>query len=154
MEGLLQDLVRNTAGGSRPPENLPQTSSEQAQSLPSVKLSGFESDAATPNRAFEGESSFGSHSIRASAFVERAMHGNSLGRDPKMENALATLRDLVQKQNTLSINQDLRFPAQKEPPTLDLSALNMPPMTSVVTLFKICKGESHTDVLNLRTLIY
>ncbi|KAL2007936.1 hypothetical protein VTN00DRAFT_7918 [Thermoascus crustaceus] len=99
-----------------------------------------DSNLTTSNTIFEGDSSFRAHSVHASRLFEHAMSNDAfVGRSPEMEDALSSLRSLVEKQNTLSVNHDLRFPAQKEAPPVDFSSIKMPPISSVVSLLRLCK---------------
>lgn len=65
----------------------------------------------------------------------------SVDRSPEMQEALAALRTLIEKQHALSINQDWRFPNQPANAAIDLSSVKMPSLSSVVTLLRLCKGK-------------
>lgn len=104
----------------------------------------------TANETFEGESSFRAHSVHASKLFERAMSVDTLvGRTPEMVDAISTLRSLVEKQNTISVNHDLRFPGQKAAPALDFSSIKMPPIASVVSLLRLAKGRISIAIYSL-----
>jgi hypothetical protein len=65
----------------------------------------------------------------------------SVDRSPEMQDALAALRNLIEKQHALSINHDWRFPHQQGNVALDLSSVKMPSMSSVVSLLRLCRGQ-------------
>ncbi|KAH8700656.1 fungal-specific transcription factor domain-containing protein [Talaromyces proteolyticus] len=96
---------------------------------------------AKPKAAFEGDSSLRAHSMHASRVIESAMNNDTgFGSNTEMQDALFALRNLIEKQHSLSANQDYRFPHQQgDASTLDLSSIKMPAMESVVSLLRICK---------------
>lgn len=119
MEGILQEIAKQvTTNPPRPQEGVTPSCRESQppqHSLPSTVQSISEPDIdADIARGYEGESTFKAHSLHASKFIESTVHAGSLGnRSPEMEAALASLNTLVEKQSTLSINQDLRFSIPK-----------------------------------------
>lgn len=143
IESLLQDLAANSGAiPSRPRVELTPSYSPPQESH-------SDSNQTTANTIFEGDSSFRAHSVHASRLFEHAMSNDAfVGRSPEMEDALKSLRSLVEKQNTLSVNHDLRFPAQKEAPPVDFSSVKMPPINSVVSLLRLCKGKSSAASLS------
>lgn len=94
------------------------------------------------NAPFEGDSSLRAHSVHASRVFENAMSKDTMARTPEMQDALLALRSLIEKQHALSVNQDWRFPNHQGDVSLDLSSVKMPAMNTVVSLLRLCKGES------------
>ncbi|KAL1846197.1 putative pyridoxal kinase [Paecilomyces lecythidis] len=158
IEGLLQDLAANSNVATLPTRiraDVNPSCTVQETPLPSVAQPPSEPDMTTANKTFEGESSFRAHFVHASKLFERAMSvDNLVGRSPEMQEAISNLRSLVEKQNTLSVNHDLRFPGQKAAPALDFSSVKMPPMASVVSLLRLCKETMSSNFLELPFLDY
>lgn len=154
IEGLLQDLAANSNVATLPTRiraDVNPSGTVQQSPLPSVAQPPSEPDMTTANKTFEGESSFRAHFVHASKLFERAMSvDNLVGRSPEMQEAISNLRSLVEKQNTLSVHHDLRFPGQKAAPALDFSSVKMPPMASVVSLLRLCKGDNHRNMFSVR----
>ncbi|KKA22872.1 C6 transcription factor [Rasamsonia emersonii CBS 393.64] len=145
IEGLIQNLAAHSAASpSRPSVTLgPSYSPHQETLSSSGGPAERNSSAGKTNTAFEGDSSLRAHSVHASRVVEHAMRSDaSVDRSPEMQEALAALRTLIEKQHALSINQDWRFPNQPANAAIDLSSVKMPSLSSVVTLLRLCK-ESH-----------
>lgn len=70
------------------------------------------------HQAFEGNSSMTAHTVFASEFLERAVTSTSLGRQlsPDIQNALASLQQMVHIQDRKGILHDSRFAHQKPVP--------------------------------------
>lgn len=64
-------------------------------------------------------------------------------RDPEMQEALFALRHLIDKQHSPPVNHDYRFPNQQVDASscIDFSSAKMPPLESVVSLLRLCKGS-------------
>lgn len=63
-------------------------------------------------------------------------------RDPEMQEALFALRHLIDKQHSPPVNHDYRFPNQQVDASscIDFSSAKIPPLESVVSLLRLCKG--------------
>ncbi|PHH90830.1 hypothetical protein CDD83_2542 [Cordyceps sp. RAO-2017] len=95
--------------------------------------------------AFGGDSGLTAQTTFASEFLEKAVKRTSLREvNPKMEAALANLRQLVEMQKRRSISHGPRFPLQKGVPPGGVSKLPMPPMPAVVALLKHAKAAPPT----------
>ncbi len=70
------------------------------------------------DQAFEGNSSMAAHTVFASEFLEQAVTSTSLGRqlNPEIQNALASLQQLVRMQNQKGNSHESRFTHQKPIP--------------------------------------
>ncbi|RDA94922.1 hypothetical protein CP533_0178 [Ophiocordyceps camponoti-saundersi (nom. inval.)] len=103
----------------------------------------------------------------ASEFLEKAVGRTAMPQaSPKMEAALANLRQLVKMQRRRSNNCGPRFPLQKPLPPGGVCKLPMPPMPAVVELLKqsktapptlfsvICSLVGLADFSNLCRLVY
>lgn len=97
------------------------------------------------NAAFEGASSLSAHSVHASRIIESAMSDDytAFTRDPEMREALFALRHLIDKQHSPPVNHNYRFPNQQVDASsgIDFSLAKMPPLESVVSLLRLCKGS-------------
>lgn len=114
-----------------------------ASRTPSRGDQGLKADS-NANAAFEGASSLSAHSVHASRIIESAMSDDytAFTRDPKMQEALFALRNLIEKQHASPVNHDYRFPTQQADPSyIDFSSAKMPPIESVVSLLRLCKGK-------------
>lgn len=79
--------------------------------------------------------------MHASRLVEKAVDHSALP-NTEMEAALTSLRNLVEKQNSVSNYQDVRFPAaQQDKAAPDISKMELPPMSVVLSVLRRCKGE-------------
>lgn len=97
------------------------------------------------DQAFEGNSSMAAHTVFASEFLEQAVTNNtSLGRqlNPDIQNALASLQQLVKMQNQKGNSHESRFAHQKPVPKGGVKELPLPPTRVVVQLLREIKGIS------------
>jgi len=75
---------------------------------------------------------FVGHTVRQTAFPDR---------DPRMQTALSTLHQIVQRQNkSAMVINDLRFPNQKNLPDGGFRSLPMPPAKIVLQCLREMKG--------------
>ncbi|EXJ76568.1 uncharacterized protein A1O5_01076 [Cladophialophora psammophila CBS 110553] len=93
------------------------------------------------DHAFEGNSSMTAHTVLASEFLEQAVTNTSLSRQlsPNIENALASLRQMVQMQHRKDSSQESTFAHQKPMPKGGLSQLPLPPTDVVLKLLREIK---------------
>lgn len=102
-------------------------------------------DHANANAAFEGASSLSAHSEHATRVIENAMNNDfaSFHRDPEMQEALFALRHLIDRQNSPPVSDNYRFPNQQVETSSggEYLSARMPPLESVVTLLRLCKGK-------------
>ncbi|KIW29830.1 uncharacterized protein PV07_05617 [Cladophialophora immunda] len=92
-------------------------------------------------QTFEGNSSMTAHTVFASEFLEQAVTNTPLSRhlSPNIENALASLRQMVQMQHRKDNSQESTFAHQKPIPKGGLSQLPLPPTDVVVKLLREIK---------------
>ena len=95
------------------------------------------------DQAFEGNSSMAAHTVFASEFLEQAVTNTSLGRqlNPDIQNALASLQQLVKMQNQKGNSHESRFAHQKPVPKGGVKELPLPPTRVVVQLLREIKGN-------------
>lgn len=88
-----------------------------------------------------GDSVLADHTNYASDVLKHAVERTSLHDvNPKIGEALESLRRLAQLQSLESISQGPRFPHQQRLPPGGLSQLQMPPLDTVVSLLRHVKG--------------
>lgn len=92
---------------------------------------------------FEGNSSMTAHAAFASEFLEQAVTNTSLGRpfNPDIQNALASLQQMVYMQNRKDASHESRFVHQKPVPKGGLSQLPLPPTNIVLALLREIKSQ-------------
>ncbi|PGH02127.1 hypothetical protein GX51_04831 [Blastomyces parvus] len=177
IESLLRDLTLNHGSNNKSPLQQ-QQQQQQGEELPSRVSSpnGFHeerkeqkrmpSQSATVPREvsraesppsnttspeFEGEPSMSAHSAHASELFEKVVVKTPLSEhSPEMMNALAALKDIVERQKLPSSVHMLRFPGQKPASAgVDFSKLEMPPPDVVLALLKNAKESHPFFLLNL-----
>lgn len=91
---------------------------------------------------FQGEPSTTAHSAYASELFEKVVVKTPLAEhSPEMMNALAALKDIVERQKLPSSIHTLRFAGQKAASTnVDFSKLEMPPLNVVLAVLRNAKG--------------
>ncbi|CAM1501549.1 Fc.00g035330.m01.CDS01 [Cosmosporella sp. VM-42] len=168
IEGLLRDLSSRNAStaDSIRLSHTPQGGAN-FPSIPTVTASTIGYDSSDEESVFGGDSTLAAQTTFASEFLENAVQRTSL-RDvnPRMEDALANLKQLVELQNRQSISHGPRFPLQQPIPPGGLGQLRMPPMDVVVFLLKhiraappslftfVCYFVGVTDFSNLCRIVY
>ena len=149
IEGLLRDLSSRNAPTA---ESIRLTHTPQsgggAANIPTATASTIGYDSSDEESVFGGDSTLAAQTTFASEFLEHAVERTSL-RDvnPRMEDALANLKQLVELQNRQSISHGPRFPLQQPIPPGGLGQLRMPPMDVVVSLLKHIRGNPSTFTL-------
>ncbi|KAG5297629.1 fungal specific transcription factor domain-containing protein [Histoplasma ohiense] len=100
---------------------------------------------------FQGEPSTTAHSAYASELFEKVVVKTPLAEhSPEMMNALAALKDIVERQKLPSSIHTLRFAGQKAASTnVDFSKLEMPPLNVVLAVLKNAKESHPFFLLNL-----
>ena len=96
------------------------------------------------DQAFEGDSSMTAHTVFASEFLEQAVTITSLDRQqlsPDIQNALASLQQMVHIQNRKGISNESRFAHPKQVPKGGISQLPLPPTDIVLKLLRDIKGQ-------------
>jgi hypothetical protein len=92
---------------------------------------------------YGGDTALHSQANFASEFLEHAVERTSLSDiNPKMNEALSTLKQLVQLGNQRSISHGPRFPLQRPVPQGGVTKLSLPPQHIVTALLKENKRES------------
>ncbi|OAP61648.1 hypothetical protein AYL99_03851 [Fonsecaea erecta] len=93
------------------------------------------------DHTFEGNSSMTAHTAFASEFLEKAVTNTPLGHQfsPNIENALASLRQMVEMQQRKDISQESAFAHQKPVPKGGLSQLPLPPTDVVLRILREMK---------------
>lgn len=76
----------------------------------------------------------------ATDFLENATQRISLDTRTKVNEALSSLRQIVEMQSKSSTSMDARFPYRRQMPTKGLRALAMPPVHSTVSALRNIKG--------------
>ncbi|KAF3932642.1 hypothetical protein ABW19_dt0201086 [Dactylella cylindrospora] len=147
IEGMLRDLTtslkRNDVSTPISLDTAPPN-----YTSPSVADSSTICEDPTPDGeadpAFEGNSSMSAHTVFASEFLEKAVTSTSLGRqlNPDIQNALASLRQIVRMQNRGEFSCESRFVHQKQMPRGGFSQLPLPPTDVVLKLLREIKGRS------------
>lgn len=108
-----------------------------------------ESDSSDDESIAGGDSVLADHTNYASDVLKHAVERTSLHDvNPKLGEALESLRRLAQLQSLESISQGPRFPHQQRLPPGGLSQLQMPPLDTVVSLLKHVKGVLHQSTAN------
>ena len=135
----IENLLRNS-----PHRPIPVPPSQYRPAIPSTIDTGTTStsDFGTPDAG----SVFGSNSVItqqtsfANELIEDVMQRNSLRDiDPRMSEALANLRQIMEVQRQSPITYGPRFPLQRSLPPGGLRELEMPPVDAVVSLLRNMK---------------
>ncbi|KAH6884074.1 hypothetical protein B0T10DRAFT_531324 [Thelonectria olida] len=135
IETLLRDLSNRSS--TTPDSSHRLFTPQPGPSIPTVPGSTIAGDSSDSESAFGGDATLAAHTTFASEFLEHAVERTSLHDvNPKMREALANLRHLVELQNRQSISHGPRFPLQQAMPPGGLAQLRMPPMEVVVNLLK------------------
>jgi hypothetical protein len=133
----IETLIKNLA--INPPQ-----SSYHERHLPTPQGSNgpLDFDSSEEESVFGGDSAISAHTAFANDFLHHAVSKAPMPRvDPKMEEALAKLSQLVEMQKRRSISHGPRFPFQRPVPPGGLSQLPMPPMAAVVAALKRMKAS-------------
>ncbi|PFH56027.1 hypothetical protein XA68_17181 [Ophiocordyceps unilateralis] len=139
IEALLRSLT--PADNGRAFASTPAT----ASGVPTVASTADCDAASSDESALGGDEGLTAQTTFASEFLENAVGRSSLPQaSPKMEAALANLRQLVQLQKRRSMSQGPRFPLLKPVPPGGVCKLPMPPMPAVVALLKQSKNAPPT----------
>lgn len=95
------------------------------------------------DHAFEGNSSMTAHTAFASEFLEQAVTSSSLDRQlsPDIQNALASLRQIVHLKDQKRFSHRSEFAHQKLVPKRGINQLPLPPSDVVVKLLRDIKGQ-------------
>ena len=137
--GNIEALLRNS-----PHRPIPVPTTQHRPIIPSTVDTGTTSppDFGTPDAG----SVFGSNSVItqqtsfANELIEHVMKRNSLRDiDPRMSEALANLRQIMEVQRQSPITYGPRFPLQQSLPPGGLGQLEMPPVDAVVSLLRNMK---------------
>ncbi|KAI5463944.1 hypothetical protein BGZ63DRAFT_421035 [Mariannaea sp. PMI_226] len=139
IETLLRDLSNRSSATPESSYRLytPQSGPGPGPGIPTVPGSTIAGDSSDSESAFGGDATLAAHTTFANEFLEHAVERTSLHDvNPKMQEALANLRHLVELQNRQSISHGPRFPLQQPMPPGGLAQLRMPPMDVVVNLLK------------------
>ncbi|KAH8171199.1 fungal specific transcription factor domain-containing protein [Sarocladium implicatum] len=106
---------------------------------PLTERTDAESQEKSLDKPFEGSSSFTTHAILASGFVENAVTGmNPTNLSADFNSALSALQNIVTTQN-LWTGAQTRFPNQKSLPNGGFRALSLPPMSLVLRILQELK---------------
>ncbi|KIX98689.1 uncharacterized protein Z520_05990 [Fonsecaea multimorphosa CBS 102226] len=118
----------------------PPSMTESSPTYEEVSLNGEN------EQTFEGNSSMTAHTAFASEFLEKAVTNTPLSRhlSPNIENALASLRQMVQMQQRKDISQESTFAHQKTIPKGGVSQLPLPPTDVVLKLLREIKVNPPT----------
>ncbi|KAF7559911.1 hypothetical protein G7046_g4251 [Stylonectria norvegica] len=88
--------------------------------------------------AFEGSSSMTAQAMSAGKFLEQAVTSTPLGQqaNPDIQNALASLQQIVHMQDRKGISQEAMFTHQRSIPVGGINQLSMPPTEVVLRLLR------------------
>lgn len=143
LRNLTTSLSRADASGPGSVSATPRTytSPSVVESSTAYEESSFDGE---NDRAFEGTSSMTAHTVFASEFLEQAVTSTTLTRrlNPDIQNALASLQQMVHMQNRKGVSHESRFVHQKAVPKGGFSQLPLPPTDIVLNLLREIKGES------------
>lgn len=145
IEGLLRGLTLQSGSTSGQETFTTKASLDTPQSSnsgPGV-TSTADYESSDHDSEYGGDTGLHSQANFASEFLENAVERTSLSEvNPKMSEALNTLRQLVQLGNQRSISHGPRFPLQRPVPPGGVTKLSLPSQVIVTSLLKENKGES------------
>ncbi|EHK42702.1 hypothetical protein TRIATDRAFT_35132 [Trichoderma atroviride IMI 206040] len=152
IEGILKNVLSSLATDASKFIHTPATTATDFNIQ--TTSSNADYDSASEESALGGDSGLTVHTAFASEFLERAVKRAPLrALDPKMESALANLRQLVEMQKKRSISHGPRFPLQQPVPPGGVSKLAMPPQATVAALLRHVKTAPPTFFTILCTLV-
>ncbi|KAK2761610.1 hypothetical protein FQN54_001438 [Arachnomyces sp. PD_36] len=148
IERTLHQLANNPASIQQKSTSAsPASGSTETQqfALPILTGSKHQSGNFPEQSPYEGESSFSVQTMHASRLAEKAMDPSVLP-NTEMAAALSSLRNIIEKQNSVSSYQDLRFPeAQQDTTNPDIAQMELPPLAIVLSVLRICKGRTNVN---------
>lgn len=142
LRNLTTSLVRDDVSG---PGSV--NSTVRTYTSPSVVESSTASENPPPDeendQTFEGNSSMTAHTVFANEFLKRAVTSTSLSRQlsPDIQNALASLQQMVHMQDRKGILRESRFTHRRPMPKGGFAQLPLPPTDIVLKLLREIKGQ-------------
>lgn len=147
--GSIETLLRNLTMQSGAPSISEPFTTKNSLDTPQSSASGHavtstaEYESSDHDSEYGGDTALHSQANFASEFLEHAVERTSLSDiNPKMNEALSTLKQLVQLGNQRSISHGPRFPLQRPVPQGGVTKLSLPPQHIVTALLKENKRES------------
>jgi hypothetical protein len=144
LAGIEEKLDKITAHLSR--SDLLDPSPPRTYSQPSAAVSSnvYRASPSDTNNdgEFEGSSSMKAQAMSAGEFLEQAVTSTPLKQpNPDIQNALASLRQMVHMQDRKGISHEAMFAHQKRVPTGGINQLPMPPSDVVLKLLREIQGK-------------
>lgn len=150
--GSIESLLRGLSAQSTFPSAQETFTSKASLDTPQSGDSGpgvpstADYESSDQDSEYGGDTALHSQANFASEFLEHAVERTSLTDvNPKMSEALSTLRQLVKLGNQRSISHGPRFPLQRPVPPGGVTKLSMPSQVIVTALLKEQKRKPHTS---------